>query len=168
MRLRVLTTFVLPIVLAVTACSGGGGSTGADGNAGAPASTAARTSNSTPTDPCALVTESNLTTLFGVAPGPIGPTDQFRGQTCSWEVSNDAGSSLELTVWPGREFFLSDPSAVQIADLGDEAYYDPSLLETIMWRQGDVTAQLIGFGVGEPAQTNLVAVAREISGRLAA
>jgi hypothetical protein len=66
------------------------------------------------------VSAEQLAPLVGVTAVTTGPTEQFRGTTCHWEAGATTGASLDLTVWPGREFF-STPGATPLAGLGDEA-----------------------------------------------
>ena len=123
---------------------------------------AASVAPSAPADPCSLVAAAELVDLLGTAPAPVGPTEQFRGQTCDWNAPS--GASVSLTVWPGRGFFLEDPSAVAVGGLGDAAHLVDNVVDAVTWRQGGVTAQLTAEG--EPAQDQLVGVARQVSARL--
>ena len=106
-----------------------------------------------------------LSPLVGRTPVTTGPTDQFRGTTCHWEAEGGAGASLDLTVWPGREFFSSTLGSTPVAGLGDEAETDSSLA-CVIWRQGDITAQLVGLGVGEGGTDKVVALARSVADRI--
>jgi hypothetical protein len=36
----------------------------------------------------------------------------------------------------------------------------------VIWRQGDITAQLVGLGIGDGGADKVVALARSVSGRL--
>jgi hypothetical protein len=155
MRRSHLTLLLLPVALAVTACSGGDDDAGPATVAGPPSTAAA--------DPCTLVTATELAALLGAAPGAVGPRDQFRGRTCDW--STPSGASLSLTVWSGRQFFLDDPAAVAVPALGDAAHFEDNVVDAVTWRQGDVTAQLTG-SVDEPAHDRLVDLARKVSARL--
>jgi hypothetical protein len=113
------------------------------------------------------VAADQLSPLVGPSAVTTGPTEQFRGTTCHWEADDGAGSSLDLTVWPGREFFSSTLGSKPVAGLGDEAETDSSLARVI-WRQGDVTAQLVGLGIGDGGPDKVVALARSVSARLSA
>jgi hypothetical protein len=114
------------------------------------------------------VAADQLSPLVGDTPVTSGPTEQFRGVTCHWEASSGEASSLDLTVWPGREFFSAAPGATPVAALGDEAESDSSIVEHVIWRQGDITAQLIGSGLGEGGADKVVALARSVADRLPA
>jgi hypothetical protein len=149
---RLLLLTLIPIVLA--ACSGGGSSP-APAVSGTP-------SGAAPSDPCTLVAAAELQALLGAAPAPVGPSEQFQGRTCNWNAPS--GESVSLTVWQGRQFFSDDPSAVAVSGLGDAAHYVDNVVDAVTWRQGDLTAQLTA--VGEPAQAQLVGVARQVSTRL--
>ena len=160
---RVLLAPVIALVVATSACSGSG--RGGDATAIQPRGAGA--SSAIP-DPCTLVPPDQLSPLVGAAPVVSGPTEQFRGVTCHWEASSESGSSLDLTVWPGREFFSATPGATRVDGLGDEAEIDSSLVAHVMWRQGDITAQLVGLGLGDGGADRVVAVARSVADRLAA
>jgi hypothetical protein len=167
---RVLLAPVLALVVAASACSGSESSSGSasgGGNAAAIQPQSAGASSSIP-DPCTLVAADQLSSLVGAAPVANGPTEQFRGVTCHWEASGGAGSSLDLTVWPGKEFFSASPGATPVPGLGDEAEIDSSFVAHVIWRQGDITAQLVGGGLGEGGPDKVVALARSVAGRLPA
>jgi hypothetical protein len=53
-----------------------------------------------------------------------------------------------------------------VAGLGDEAETDGAPLARVIWRQGDVTAQLVGLGIGDGGNEKVVALARAVAGRL--
>jgi hypothetical protein len=156
---RFLLAPALVIVVAASACSDTGNDT-----AGTVGTAVAGAPSSTP-NPCALVAAEQLVPLVGATPVTTGPTEQFRGSTCHWETSAATGASLDLTVWPGREFFSNTPGATPVAGLGDEAESDAPLARVI-WRQGDLTAQLVGLGMGDGGSDRVVALARAVSDRL--
>jgi hypothetical protein len=162
---RVLLAPVLALFVATSACSGSGSGRAGDAAAIRPQDAGA---SSGIADPCTLVGADQLSPLVGAAPVATGPTEQFRGVTCHWEANRGTESSLDLTVWPGREFFSATPGATPVAGLGDEAESESSLVERVIWRQGDVTAQLVGAGLGEGAGDKVVALARSVAGRLPA
>jgi hypothetical protein len=157
---RFLLAPVLVILVATSACSDTGNDT-----AGAVRSAGAGASSSIP-NPCALVAAEQLVPLVGATPVTTGPTEQFRGTTCHWETSTATGASLDLTVWPGREFFSATPGSTPVAGLGDEAESDGAPLARVIWRQGDVTAQLVGLGMGDGGTDKVVALARAVADRL--
>ena len=157
---RFLLAPVLVVFVAASACSGRG-----DDTAGTGRSAATDASSSTP-NPCALVAAEQLVPLVGATPVTTGPTEQFRGATCHWEAGAETGASLDLTVWPGREFFSTRPGATVVPGLGDEAETDAAPLARVIWRQGDVTAQLVGLGIGDGGTDKVVALARAVSRRL--
>jgi hypothetical protein len=161
MRRRLLLLApIVPLLLAASACSGGSNDTSGS------ARPVTADGPSSVTNPCRLVAAEQLAPLVGAAPATTGPTEQFRGTTCHWESRAASGASLDLTVWPGREFFSTSPGAVSVAGLGDEAETDGPAVARVIWRQGDITAQLVGLGLGAGGAEQVVALARSISSRL--
>lgn len=163
----VLLAPVLALFVVASACSEGGGDSASSAASSAAGASSLDASSSKPSipDPCTLVAAEQLLPLVGRTPVTTGPTDQFRGTSCHWEADDGAGSSLDLTVWPGREFFSSTLGSAPVAGLGDEAEADSSLARVI-WRQGDITAQLLGLGIGEGGTDKVVALARAVADRI--
>jgi Protein of unknown function (DUF3558) len=150
-RLILAATAVLA-ALALSSCGSAGAADSSTGTAGRTA--AAPTTGSGPLaaeadtlDPCALLTEADLTAIVGAPVTLSGPaTEQFRGRHCDYtftEQGNPVIDEGQITVsaWHGSEFFTPGLIGPAIAGIGDEAS-DDSEHGVVIFRAGEDVVQV--------------------------
>ncbi len=158
---------VLAALVVVAACSGGTPSPGTPApigsanGASAPASGAG--TGGTPAtgthDPCALLTQAEVTAATGK---PVGPgVSQNDGQQCQWEYGDptdpmsglDASLAVNADPTAFSEAQKGGPLASPVSGVGDEAYFlQGGIVGILMFRKG---TQL--FEVGMNVAGNLIA-----------
>lgn len=188
-RLRTALAGLAGLVLLAGACGGGGGGGGDDGGgdgrigAGAPPETGdaapGEGSAAAGIAPCDLLDVAAIEAQFGdVGPVSDGQTHGSDPATsCTWVI--DDGSeytppTLNLSVLAessqSAEEFLATtrqdkPDAVDVAGLGDEAFFD---VNGLYFRSGEVAAAVSLFPVPDAGtlQPKLLALAQQVATRL--
>jgi hypothetical protein len=151
-RPRILAATAVLAALALSGCGSAGAADSSTGTAGRTA--AAPTTGSGPLaaeadtlDPCALLTETDLTAIVGTPVTASGPaTEQFRSRQCDYTFTERGNPIIDegritVSAWHGSEFFSPGLIGPAIEGIGDEAS-DDSEHGIVIFRKGEDVVQV--------------------------
>jgi hypothetical protein len=138
--------------LALSACSSAGAADTSSGSAGSVVAEPATGSKplaaeADTLDPCALLSEADLTAVVGAPLTATGPaSEQFRGRQCDYTFTEPGDSIIDegkitLSAWHGSEFFSPGLVGPAIEGIGDEAS-DDSEHGIVIFRKGEDVVQV--------------------------
>ena len=177
---RIALTVVCMSAVLCLACSQEGSQTGGD-KGGAPDTTNSAAAPTKPgtSDPCALLTQTDATALFGKPAATYkdgAKTPDSKLNACGWDYSYPDNSShlLQIVVYDSDIAYSQDPASTPFA-IGDKGNVMVSKLSgvDVMWVQKGKTYLLSYFTAGPsavPSHTTkaeqVKALATTIAGRL--